>query len=309
MTLPKSIELIPTYEANSSWWQHVPIGHWLIEILKPETVVELGSHYGVSFFCFCEAAELYSPNTFIYAIDTWEGDSQAGYYDNEVYDKVSKHQSRFYRNRSALIREKSDDAANHYSDHSIDILHIDGLHTYNAVKNDYQTWFPKLKKGGSILFHDWNERHDDFGVWKLWEEIKQDPKFKCLETPNGHGLGIATYTDTMPSWHKDLKTILPALVSKGILLEIQTEQQKEIQRRREVLKINEQHNSNLESIINEQEKHIKGLEEARNTLRGELAEIAEEKERLNIIANKTIIQHNKEAFMRMMRNIKKAIYM
>ena len=66
MTSP-SLTLIPDYIGPSTWWQHVPIAHWLIEHLKPEKVVELGTHFGVSFFGFCEAASIYSPKTWIYA--------------------------------------------------------------------------------------------------------------------------------------------------------------------------------------------------------------------------------------------------
>ena len=69
----KSLELMPKYFAPSAWWEHVPIAHWLVDNIKPEKIVELGSHYGVSFFSFCEAAEKYSPSTYIYAVDTWEG--------------------------------------------------------------------------------------------------------------------------------------------------------------------------------------------------------------------------------------------
>ena len=76
MKSTKSLTLIPFYRAPSSWWEHVPIAHWLVENLEPEKIVELGSHYGVSFFSFCEAAKHYSEKSFIYAIDTWEGDKQ-----------------------------------------------------------------------------------------------------------------------------------------------------------------------------------------------------------------------------------------
>ena len=72
-----TLEIIPGYDAPSSWWEHVPIAHWLIKNIKPKLVVELGTHYGVSFFAFCESAEIYSEETFCYAVDTWEGDSQA----------------------------------------------------------------------------------------------------------------------------------------------------------------------------------------------------------------------------------------
>ena len=55
--------------------EHVPVAHLLIEKIRPDIVVELGTHYGVSYFSFCEAAENYSPVTRVYA-DTWEGDEQ-----------------------------------------------------------------------------------------------------------------------------------------------------------------------------------------------------------------------------------------
>ena len=55
------------------------------------------------------------------------------------------------------------------------------------MKNDFINWLPKMKDGGTILFHDTNVR-SNFGVWKLWEEIKK--RIFTLEIKSGHGLGI-----------------------------------------------------------------------------------------------------------------------
>jgi hypothetical protein len=219
MELPKNLELLPKYDAPSSWWEHVPIAHWIVETLKPKFIVELGTHYGVSFFSFCEAAEAFSPNTFVYAIDTWEGDSQAGYYGNEVYNSVNEHFNLNHKTRGRLIRSSFDDAAEHFENNSIDIIHIDGLHTYDAVKHDYNTWINKLKDNGSIIFHDCNVREADFGVWKLWQEIKEEGNMQCIETMNGHGLAIATKGTNKPVWHIELIDILPVLKTKGWLLD------------------------------------------------------------------------------------------
>lgn len=259
-TIYTSLKLIPQYTAPSSWWEHVPIAHWLIEYLKPEVVVELGTHYGVSFFALCEAARAYSPNTFIYAVDTWKGDSQAGYYDEEVYQKVYTHQQTFHQLHSCLIRSDFDDAANHFANKSIDILHIDGLHTYESVKHDYETWRPKLKVGGTLIFHDWNVRERDFGVWQLWDEIKSDSNYQCIEVPNGHGLGIATLAKEKPIWHIDLEEVIPLLTAKGALLNQSAKNQQSHQSSLNYIHELTSHVKNLETINSEQSAIIKNLE-------------------------------------------------
>lgn len=259
MYLPKSLELLPRYNAPSSWWEHVPIAHWIVERLKPATIVELGTHYGVSFFSFCEAAEKYSPNTYIYAIDTWQGDKQAGYYEESVYDKVHKNMKQYHSQRSSMLRCTFEEAASRFGDKSIDIIHIDGLHTYEAVKNDFNIWKNKLKKDGTIIFHDWNVREQSFGVWKLWDEIKNNEVYKCIETPNGYGLALATWTEKKPSWHEELQIHLPILIKKGKLLKkIQDEKEKNKLLRKE-LKIQIQHASNLEEIRQENMRYIDSL--------------------------------------------------
>ena len=181
MKIPKSLSLIPKYEAPSSWWEHVPVAHMLIELIKPSVVVELGSHYGVSFFSLCESAERFSPNTCIYAIDSWEGDEHAGYYGESIYRQVSEYRDKYHKQNGVLIREYFDKAHEKFQDKSIDIIHIDGLHTYEAVKEDYEMWKGKLKQEGTFLFHDWNVKEDNFGVWKLWEEIKANDEYKVIE--------------------------------------------------------------------------------------------------------------------------------
>ena len=47
----------PGYLAQSSWLEHVPFAFWLVETHRPQVLVELGSHYGVSYFSFCQAIE------------------------------------------------------------------------------------------------------------------------------------------------------------------------------------------------------------------------------------------------------------
>ena len=213
------LTLTPRYQATSAWWEHVPIAHWLIARLQPRSVVELGSYYGVSFFAFCEAAQAFSPETFTYAIDSWGGDEHTGHYGEEVYAKVHAEQQRQHLERSRLIRSSFDAAADHFADASIDLLHIDGLHTYQAVKHDLNTWLPKLHPDGTVLFHDTNVREGEFGVWQLWQELQNDGRFHTLEMRNGHGLGIASLGSQVPGWHQEFTQLAPLMRHQGALLD------------------------------------------------------------------------------------------
>ena len=72
---------------------------------------------------------------------------------------------------STLLPMTFDQAVDRFSDGEIDLLHIDGYHTYEAVRHDFETWQSKVSGRGVILFHDVMERIYDFGVWRLWKEL------------------------------------------------------------------------------------------------------------------------------------------
>lgn len=215
----KSLTLIPGYIAPSSWWQHVPVAHWLVEAIQPKTIVELGTHFGVSFFAFCEAAKALSPNSTVYAVDTWEGDAHAGSYGEDVYKQVYSHWFTHYRGIGTLVRSTFDQAGDYFPAASIDLLHIDGLHTYEAVKHDFESWLPRLKKGSIVLFHDINVREREFGAWQLWDELSRNSDFRGYTINNGYGLGVLYLGQEDPHWEAEFRDILPTLKAKGELLE------------------------------------------------------------------------------------------
>jgi hypothetical protein len=173
---------------ESAWWGHVPFAHWLVAVAKPHLLVELGTATGVSYTAFCEAVVRERLDTRCFAIDTWRGDEHAGFYNDEVYREFSLFHEDRYGAFSNLLRTTFDEARDKFENGSIDLLHIDGLHTYDSVKHDFENWQPKLSSHAVVLFHDINERQADFGVWRLWAELLQ--RYPGFEFVHNHGLGV-----------------------------------------------------------------------------------------------------------------------
>jgi len=172
----------------TSWHEHIPFAFWIIETLRPTTFVELGTHKGDSYGAFCQAVSQLELPTACYAVDTWRGDEHAGLYDEDVFTQFKTYHDQQYGRFSQMIRLTFDEALEHFSDRSIDLLHIDGLHTYDAVRRDFVRWLTKMSKRGVILFHDTNVHERGFGVWKLWEELRE--QYPSFEFMHGHGLGM-----------------------------------------------------------------------------------------------------------------------
>lgn len=185
---PSSFDRPVYLSGKSAWIEHIPFAFALIEMLKPRVLVELGTHYGDSYCAFCQAIKQQRIDTRAFAVDTWQGDEHAGFYGNQVLSQVRGAHDAEYNYFSRLVQATFDEAAANFGPGAIDLLHIDGLHSYEAVKHDFLTWKDKLSDRAVVLFHDTNVRERDFGVWKLWAELAE--QYPHFEFAHGHGLGV-----------------------------------------------------------------------------------------------------------------------
>ena len=113
-------------------------------------IAEIGSYEGAS-------SEMFVLNCqWLYCIDPY---ATGGDFSQETKDQLDRAESVFinrmldYTNYSK-IKDKSFTASDQFEPGSLDMVYIDGMHTYDAVVSDINRWLPKVKNGGYIAGHD-----------------------------------------------------------------------------------------------------------------------------------------------------------
>lgn len=95
------------------------------------------------------------------------GDDKSGVSQDE-YDKARWYAMSAtdpFEQRRVVLWDDSVDAAKAVEDNTLDFCFIDGDHSYNGVMRDLCAWWPKVKRGGWIGGHDWeNDAHKHWGV-------------------------------------------------------------------------------------------------------------------------------------------------
>jgi hypothetical protein len=128
--------------------------------LKAKTVVEVGSLYG-NF-----AAEILAHNPMeLFLVDPWLQQSQLDYLDisnapqatfEDVYQHcVNRFEAQIKTGQLKMLRMLSHQGARLIGRDNIDLVYIDGNHSYNWVLADLFLWYPRIKPGGWLAGHDY----------------------------------------------------------------------------------------------------------------------------------------------------------
>lgn len=164
--------------------------HGLVYALKPEVCVEIGSARGFS-ACHVGLALKELGRGKLYAIDPhaateWNDDGSV-----QTLQAMTENLTRYgVREQVEIMLGYSRDFAADWK-LPIDLLFIDGDHSYEGVRTDWELYSPYLKPEGVAVFHDtawelskdseWNR--DDMGVPRLVEELRMEgyPVISFLE--------------------------------------------------------------------------------------------------------------------------------
>jgi hypothetical protein len=216
-TLIQSSLVKPDWYGNPNTWRgHVPFAIWLVQTYKPQVIVDFGTYRCASYFNFCRAVRMANLSTKCYSVDRWESDEQVGFSEDHALTDAHRYNECVYPDISRLLRVRSGVAADHFSDASIDLLHINGFYTYASVKKAFETWLPKLMPSAVVLFHHTNVKAGEFGVWRLWEDLTRRYPSN-LEFVHSQGLGVLQLAQGEGRFFLDW--LLPDAVDKQVIRE------------------------------------------------------------------------------------------
>jgi predicted O-methyltransferase YrrM len=193
---------IRNLEFHSGLGEHAWLLYGLVRSQQPKVCVEIGSARGKSACFISRALEDNGGEGKLYAIDPH---TQTQWNDHESvnsYDIMKQNLEAFgVSHRVEIVREYSGNAARNWNK-PIDMLFIDGDHSYEGCKADWDLFSPHVSQFGVVIFHDtiWEVgqveekyRRSDMGVPKFTDELRRQG-YPVITIPTFCGLSIVQPT-------------------------------------------------------------------------------------------------------------------
>lgn len=147
----------------------------LVRRLRPRVVVEIGTARGGTLYAWCRVAH---PEATIVSIDLPGGRYGGGYADEDerVFERYAGDRQEIH-----FIRADSHEASTRarleeiLRGRPIELLMIDGDHTYEGVKQDFEMYAPLVAAGCPVVFHDIlpHPIEQECEVDRFWREVKE----------------------------------------------------------------------------------------------------------------------------------------
>ncbi len=173
-------------QVPTAWRDLGAIAYELVRSHRPRTVVELGSFGGFSACALALALKDHVPGSRLYAVDTWKGDPHTGAYDEQVYQQFLSFRRELGLEEIIIPLRMTFTEAREQIPNDIDLLHIDGWHTFGAVRRDFRLFQPRLAPQALVLFHDVNTHF--LGMRLFW--LLASLRHPTALVPYSHGLGV-----------------------------------------------------------------------------------------------------------------------
>ncbi len=132
----------------------------------------------------------------LYMIDPWRG---LGSEYEDISNMVNQEHANAYHDtmnsikgfehRAFMLRGLSSELIDLFQDESLDFVYIDANHAYDFVVEDINLWFPKVKKGGLVMGHDYILFGGTKEGWYLDPNFAENGKDKFIWSGDGKTYG------------------------------------------------------------------------------------------------------------------------
>ena len=173
-------------------WVH----YGLLRQIKPRRVLCIGSRHG---YIPAILAQACNDNGFGHVdfVDAGYGSDNDNHWTGIGLWKTQAGKNVFRNaglgNHISVYVQTTIEFADKYPLNEYEYIYVDGDHSYKGVSRDYKLFWPMLRGGGMMVFHDIGVKEKKpegiYGVWKLWKKIKltkQTMEFSF----SGSGLGV-----------------------------------------------------------------------------------------------------------------------
>ena len=163
---------------------------------RPRTVLEIGTRHGGTLFLFSRIA---APDAFLVSVDLPREDLKPW---RSLYAHLGrKGQEVFAIDGDSHANSTVECVSRVLGGRKVDFLFIDGDHSYEGVRHDFENYVGFLNDAGIVAFHDINPDHwTRFGkptracageVYRFWAEAKMKyPHVEFVDNPDEDGFGI-----------------------------------------------------------------------------------------------------------------------
>jgi hypothetical protein len=161
---------------------HLPFLAWLIKLMRPKILVELGT--GGDGNSFSLMNQIISDNK----LQTLSYAYSYGLEKEKIIDLQRYLQINYPQAVLSPVDINDKNITSEFKDGSVDILHLNDLKSSNDARNLMQQWRAKLSKKAVVLIHNTNWHGADCDVHSFWAEIQSSaPGFNFL---HAHGMGV-----------------------------------------------------------------------------------------------------------------------
>jgi predicted O-methyltransferase YrrM len=147
-------------------------------------IVEIGANLGRS-TCILGAGSHNGNNALVYSIDLWnipDSNRKAKYQADTTFEKYKHYLQLMKVNDIVMFLRGNSAVIGKTWNTPIGMLFLDGDHSYEGVKKDFELYSSHVVKNGWILFHDYNKAFPD--VIQFVEEIADAELIETVEIVN-----------------------------------------------------------------------------------------------------------------------------